>query len=445
MIKDRSELEEEIERFMKLHFADREITDKIKKYMTEKNYNLGEVNMMINLNSSPVTLTEIDLGVLAAAITYAGGFDYKKYFQPNELRSIDDYYKEYIKEKVNKVVFTEAFQLTEHQYLSHVSISDLVRWLQEDHIITYNPNIQRELIRKVNKNGELIETIHLNKGKQNKIARRIVKGQQYADTLFFNLLDNGLQKEPVYDGEKHTLSIEFDENTELAITDGFHRLMACVTALGIDSTVDLNYAVIISFLDEAHAGDLVQQEDMHTPIKRAKAKLLGSSNPYIQMAKVINAYGNEVDNELYHRFGEDEAELKLKPDKLCSFDTFSKAIEYNFFNDKKPSGREIQHVREFLISGFNEVIGIFKDKYGDSLEEIKKKGVQLNPNMFIGYIALLSKLYKNKEWRAALELELSNMDFTTSNNVWKTINLFAPKVNKSVVKKISSYFVERGV
>lgn len=448
MIKDRSELEDAIEQFMRLHFTDKDVTDKIKKYMTQKNYTLGEINMFINLNSPPMTLNDTDLGVLSASVTYSGGFDYKEYWQPDEIEGIDNYYKDNTKERTKKIVFEQAVKLTENQYLTHATIPQLVQWLQDDHIITYNPNIQRELIRKVNKKGELIESIHLNRTKQHKIARRIVNKQQYGDTLFFNLLNNGIQKEPIYDELNHTITVEFTEDTQFAIIDGFHRLMGATSAYGMDDSVKLIYGIIVTFLDESHAGDLVQQEDLHTPIKKSKAKLLGTSNPYLQLAKAINNFGNEVDNELYHKFGEDEYELSLKPNSLlCTYDTFAQAIEYNFFANEKPTAREIQHVREFIINGFNELIGIYKEKYGDTIQEIKKNGLQLYHNMFIGYITILAHLYKenNKEWREALELILTDIDFNENNKTWKTINLFAPKISKNVIKKISSYFIERSV
>lgn len=103
-------------------------------------------------------------------------------------------------------------------------------------------------------------------------------------------------------------------------------------------------------MDKPSASQVISDINEQLPISRGKAKMLTTTNPFMEIAKKINRFGTEQTNEMFNKLAEDNNELRIKKDKICTYETLSEAIKYNFFDDSnKVTARKIDNTTEFLI------------------------------------------------------------------------------------------------
>lgn len=442
----REKIENVVKDYLKQIFADKLKTEQIKSYMTGKGFSQGQVTRMMNLNQSPEVWNDEHLGVMALAISEQNGLKMSDYYNESEIRVYEEFKTESKKTYEDTMIFENAFQTTENQFMIPAVSIKQIKEYWDGKLIGYDPNIQRELIRK-EKNGQVIERMNLSKKKMNEIAEKIVTGKFFSNDIVLNVLKTGLENIK-YNEETKKLIINVDENTKVDVIDGAHRLMGFLKAIQLDSNIDFNTSINLSILDKIDAGRLIQQEDMHTPISKSKAKLLGNTNPFLEIAKKINKYGTEETNELFNHFAEDLNEVKINKNKFVTFETFGEAVKYNFFNeDTKISARKIDSTTEFLIKGFNELLGLLKEKLDaeDDIKIIREKGAYLENNMIIGYVALLSDIQHREDWKSIIEKTINSINFAKDNGEWKELEIFSTRLNKTIIRKISTYFIDRSV
>jgi hypothetical protein len=315
---NREVIEQKVKNYLKDNFHDKVKTEKIIDFMTKKGYSQGETTRMINLNQYPEMWNDLDLGCMVFAISLIDGLNINTYYNEAEINELLNFKN--ISKKANEdiMVFENAYRTTENQFMIPIVNIHQLKDYFDDHLIGYNPEIQRELLRSVNKNGEIIEKINLNKRKMNEIANKVVTGKFFSNAINLNILKNGLENVK-YNEDSKRLIIECDENTIVNIIDGFHRLSGFLKAIQIDPNIQFNTSINISILDKQMASELIYQEDLHTSLSKSKAKLLNTSNPFMEIAKKLNKLGNESTNELFNRLAEDYNELRLNKNKFCTF------------------------------------------------------------------------------------------------------------------------------
>lgn len=456
MLKDRNELDKKIRSFLSKYYADKEITNKIKDVMLEKGWNLGEITRTINLSISVEGLTDNDACLLTKAISLAepNFIDYKKYFNEKEIDGMERHIKEK-KEKENTLVFHNVTEGARDEngdikyfICPMYSMYELQEAFQINHLLGYDENFQRELTRYKEKDGEITAKIERDPKKIADISTRILENEFYPSQLVFYVRNKNMftdkYKNIKIDEKQKAIEVTINEDTEVLIIDGYSRTLGSMRALTLNETLKnkLNtyFNVIIGIWTDEEAGALIKQINEQTPFNFNKIEVIGSKNsPAMNITKVINNAMNEINNVLFHKFAETENILDVDKTKWCLFNTFSRAIEYNFTKKKKLEEyepKELQDLVDHIIKGFNEIVYQIK-----ALD--KDLTIALSPNSFIGYIAMLSILQDDIDWKEKVYAILSDMDFSNKNEELSKINFFAKIINIKVIKKISEYFIGR--
>ena len=106
-------------------------------------------------------------------------------------------------------------------------------------------------------------------------------------------------------------------------------------------------------------------------------------------------------------------------------------------------------MEQFLVESFNIIIGVNHEKFNEKLFEARENSYISSNNMFIGYIVLANELKQKygEGWQDELQAILGKLDFSKTNDTWKTIGI-ENNINLSTIKKIATYFkslVEEGV
>ena len=451
MLKERDELDTKIRNFFQKYYADKEITNVIKEEMLKKGYNLGEITRIINLNSPIEGMSEDDIGVLSKAITIAdSNFDYKKYWNDRELENIEKYMKpKQVKEST--MVFQNIIEGNpsengeiEYYICPKYSIEELQEVFQTNHLLAYDPKLQRDLVKTKTKKGEVNAKITRSNRKIASITNRILKNEMHPSSLVFYVRNKNAfidkYKNIKIDKIKHAMEITVNEETEVLEIDGYSRTIATMRAIGLNETLKkpLNtfYMVIICLFNDEKAGDFIKQINEQTPFDFDEIEVIGSKdNPYMNFTKSLNDTMNEINNVLYHKFAKTQNDIEIDKTKLYLYTTFAKAVEYNFFKNKELEPKQLVDLLRYIVDGFNEILY--------DLDQLNKdKLIYLSPNSCIGYIALLSKLKDDKDWQKNIYHLLENLDLTNEDEL-KKINFYTKLIKQPIIKKISEFFIER--
>lgn len=451
MIKSRNEIESAITKYLKEVFGDKQKRESIIEFLTAKGLTKGYVTKMLNLNQPTDIWSDIDLGIMMLAIDDIKGLDITEYYTEKEIDVFLNYAIVSKKSVDEPIIFENAFPIgyfseneTPNEFMvAQVSIQAIADLFKERKV-GYNPDLQRQLLITLTKKGEVIEKINVQSGKTNAIAEKTLQRKMFANAIVINVMKTGLETVK-YNNDSHRLIIENDEQTEVFIIDGFHRVSGYIKALQKEENINFYIPVIVSIFDRQMASQTISDINEQLPISRGKAKMLNTANPFMEITKKINRFGTEETNEMFNKLAEDYNELKIKKEKICTYETLSEAIKYNFFNDSsKVTARNIDNTTEFLIKAFNELIGLLKDKLDtDDIKDIKTKGVYLENNTIIGYVALFSNIQHLEDWKKALGKTINKIDFSNSNDDWKQLEVSSNRLKKTIIKKISEYFIER--
>ena len=157
----------------------------------------------------------------------------------------------------------------------------------------------------------------------------------------------------------------------------------------------------------------------------------------MEVAKAINS--RQRANEMFNRIALNEKELIIE-NKLMTFDTLSKSIEFLYDLKEEPVIRTAQ-VENDIVELFNNIIGLNYSKFKTELSNTKENSYLAHNNMFMGYIILgdLLRQEYGDDWKPRLVKVLNSLDFDKSNKIWKKIGI-ENHVNLSTFKKISDYF-----
>lgn len=439
MKKIRLELEKNIRYFTQLYNTNKKVKNYVVDFM--KNHNIPSGKTIGIFNKSPSIILEdknivpdSELFLFTKALyeaTNESKLNPKNWFNEEEIKNYEGY-KAQIQGKQDIIIFEDVKQIGDYQYICpYISLQELAK-LFEQGLITYNIRTQRDPTR-IKFNDKIIETATIKERPVKEIEGKMLQGKFTQNMISLNIRKTGNENFE-YNAKTRELAVMVDGKTTFTdIVDGMHRSAAGMRAVKQKPDIKLGFVVNILNYTEEEAQAFIEQEDHRTPISRTLIASYKNDDTNILITKEIDKYGTELTNELFNRFARDYKEIRLY-DKYVTYETFAKALEYNF---EYKSAREARRTKDFIINYFNELIGILKDKGYDS------DSIAFDNTMFIGYIALASKLKDETNWEYKLEEAINNLDFRESNKNWGEMGIIKgiyPKINQSLVRKISQYF-----
>ncbi|SDG19041.1 DNA-sulfur modification-associated [Thermoanaerobacter thermohydrosulfuricus] len=353
----------------------------------------------------------------------------EKYFTDEEIKEGEKF--QYITEKKESfpVVFEDVLKVSDDYYITTLT-AQKIKELYDGFVVTYNKETQRNTIARRIRNS-VIEMINVNWKSVKEIEEEILKGLFITNAITFNILKNG-EEEFEYDEKNRTLTVY---KGEIDILDGFHRSLGMINAVSVNPEVQYITAVNITNFDIEKARRFIVQEDKKNKIAK----------------KHIEAYKETLENIIVRKINESpNCDLKGKittngrliqfNQALVEFEVLAQAIKYHF--DIKTQ-REANQIADYLIEGFNEIIGLYPDEFLDNYAKVKQRSIINHNYTFIGYVALLAKLRESSQWKEKLRKTLEKIDFSIKNPDWEAIGLFNDRLTIKVIESISKYFTDK--
>jgi hypothetical protein len=439
MKKDREKLEDALNLVLQDYSNDSKTINNVTNSLMEKGFARGRVGGIFSQSIPLSYISQTELCLFTKHL-YSNTHEYKinpeTFFNELELVQADQY-SGIEKEKTNHIILHNVDQIGEYQWLCTIEPYININKHFQNGLLSYNPRTQRQpLKRKVG--DRIIETINIDPIKINEICELMLDGNFDTNAIVWNIQKTGLEKFK-YNKNDRTLTI-FD-GTYTAILDGFHRCGAMLKA--IDQKPDLNRvtSIFIYNVDEDKARSIIRRESKSTPITEEFLNLMDISDQNMEAIKGLNS--KQRLNEMFNRIGLDHSELKSnRENKLVTFDTLSKTVEYIYDLKDKPV-LEVQNVQKQLIDIFNIVIGTYHTSFNENLAETKETSYLASNNTFIGYLALGAELTSKypDSWQEELQTILKSLDFSKSGSTvdWKKVGL-ENNINLSTIKRISEYF-----
>jgi len=437
--KDRQKLEDILNVVVKDYANDNAVISEVVRKFTEKGFPIGKISGLFTQATPFSYISDLELCLFTMYLHHSINnykIDPNHFFNEAEIQQAEALNYFSFKEKTNRIVLYNVDQINEHQWIcSKETYQNIVRHF-ENGLLTYNPKTQREpLKRKVR--DRIIEVINIDMKKISEIKEEMLNNTFNTNAIIFNVRRMTGMEKIKYDAKNRTLTIEVDNDTKVDVIDGFHRLGGMLKAVEQKPEMDRLTSVYIYHVDEEKARQIIRQESKATPISEEWIEIMDVSNPNMEVTKTIN--NRQRMNEMFNRVGLDSFELR-RENKLVTFETLSKTIEYVFNLKDKPI-IEARKIENFLIELFNIVIGVNYTAFNANLAETRKVSYLADNNTFIGYIALgeeLSTKYPD-QWQDKLLEALNEIDFSKNNESLRAAGL-ENNINLSTIKKVYGYF-----
>lgn len=414
---------------------DKKIMTAIKEKLKEKNFTIGEINKIINQHIAVEGMDLITVCIVLSAfyeVANENKLNPEKYFTEVEIDEAKNYKK--IVEEENKddiIEISEVKQVNDDFWVATMSYQGLAELYKKGQVI-YDRETQRNSAIKEFRN-KVIETISINRKAVNEIKDLMVKGLFIPNAITFNVLKTG-KEEFNYNQRSEKLIIK----NGVSIIDGFHRSLAIIQAVAENPNIDRKTIVYFTNFTAEKAKRFIVQEDKRNPIDKRHIKSIDVEKLENVVVKELN---ENMNSELKGKITTDRLLINRNLAWVLN-DILADAIAYNF---ELKSRRDANNVSEWLIEGFNEIVGIYYEEFNDNLQETKDKTVLANPSIFVGYIAILKELQNNENWKQKLEDILKGIDFSKDNEIWNKDNLdmFSNTTGRVKIKNVSKYFGER--
>ena len=439
MKKDRQVLEDVLDLVIEDYSNDNKVMEQVIIKLLERGIPRGRTTGIFTKAIPLVYVSETELCLFTK---YLYGYTCKPEINPDEYfteieLSFAETYQKLEKEKVKYILLHNVDQISTTQFLCTKDTYQNVGVYMGNGLLTYNPNTQRQLLKR-RSGDKIIESINVGGKKVTEITSSMLDNTFCPNAIIWNIRKINGQEKFKYDAKARTLLIEPDNITTFVdIIDGANRTCGMVKVVELKPEIDRVTSIYVHHVTEERANQIIKQESLVAPIQTEWVDFKDTANPNMEVAKAIN--DRQRANEMFNRLALNEKELIIE-NKLMTFDTLSKSIEFVYDLKEEPVIRTEQIVNE-IIELFNNIIGIYHSKFKSELSNTRETSYLAHNNMFMGYI-ILGDLLKQKygdDWKPELVKILKSLDFDKSNKIWKKIGI-ENHVNLSTFKKISDYF-----
>lgn len=338
-------------------------------------------------------------------------------------------------ERPNTIIFDNCIQVTNNMWsVSKISIQELVQ-LQNDSLVVYNKETQRETEKRVTLTG-VKERIKVYKKSVKEIRDNMIGGSYFPTVISYNILANGFEKF-AYDEEKQRLIIEVDDNSEINLIDGYHRISACAEALRINPNLEQYMQANIFHLDVHAARRYILQESKKNEINKELLSYFDTDNVASKLINDLDSEGTPTTNFIKGHLAQDLESVRLLY-KYCTYETLIKSVDDNFKLDKKDI-RNTRQIKEYLTEFFNELLSIYKDEF-ENISKSRLESFITSNNAFYGYVAMAGKLFGERKWHEELATALSKIDFNKNSDIWKGMGMSTENISKRQINSIYKLF-----
>lgn len=349
------------------------------------------------------------------------------YYMKEEIEEIKRIGKTILSDEDNKLPFqfTGVHKISHDMFVTYISAKEIANLYNKGRI-RYRKETQRNLTSYMS-NGTIIQTPTINNNSVEEIKEELLKGKFITNYITLNSIEEGTLK---YDEKTGTLTID----CILDILDGFHRSMGMVRA-SAEGNIDYITGINITNYSVEKAQRFIVQEDKKNKMNKRFIKYLNKDNKANIIVKKINEseysdlQGKIVTDRKFVRYGR----------ALTLTDIMEKGIN-KYFNYRTMS--DINKIKDYLIEGFNIIIGLYPQYFIDNVLDGKQVSVIAHEYFFIGYLYILSEIQDTLCLENELKNILSKIDFSINNPIWKNIGLFKGELTNNTINNLEKYLID---
>lgn len=474
MLKDIKILQENLEKAIKLNIDDRKLFERISKEAKGKFRN-GVISDLFNEMISFYTLSESKCYFLANSLIESLSepqlkkienekidINVSHFFTDKEINQINIDSLDISNVRNNNIIELNSMRVIDEgeHWSGEKTLEEWADLLNENYFLYKAGELQREGIKK-ELGGKIITSPFVNYKNVEEIIDAMLNDNYIADTITIACIRTNDMEEAKFisinkESERNLkkemekgvypyndIMLEISPKCPIYLLDGMHRSISIqqvvAEARRKNKTDILNKVIKIDYAywSFEKASSFVYQMQQGTKMPKRYVKTLNVGNNSMNMAKELNKEGNEKTNELYNRLVTNALELKY--DGYCLMSTFADSVNMAF-GDLIEKPRHYSKTRQYLKTFYNELLGVFKDKYEvDNLKELKDLAIMEN-NMFIFYNGIAKELYKDgiakDELGDLLELLANEINWSKDNKEWDDNGIFASGVSKAGISKI---------
>lgn len=315
-----------------------------------------------------------------------------------------------------------------------------IQSLYEKGLLTYNQDTQRKAtIIERGGNKYILPTIF--KSSVTKIAHKMVEGKFYTNAVTLNVTKN-FKEELFYNESEGILRVPINENTELAIVDGAHRILGIVKALNIQPDLENEIAVNVKNLTIDEAQEFIYQEALMNKQDLTSLRKSSVRDSYMEMAKTVARMGDRRSNILFNRIGFLDGKMN---ECLVTGEKFSMGLKDNFKDlCEQADTEQLMNIVKYVAEFFRYIAELCPQEYNGDYEELKRRSISTCSNFYVGMLAYARKLYDNKEWKEELEAVIEEMSWDIKDKSWKEYGVTVDKLNVKTKKRLYDYFNSLG-
>jgi len=354
-----------------------------------------------------ITDTEIENNSSNEDLIKIFGLDPIDYFTEIEVEHLKDYKLDKIGESVEDepIVFPNMIQIADNFWVGGISSQQFAD-LDAGNEFIYNFKTQRDPVFDVYG----MKKISLSKTKVKEIVEGLLSGEQFPDAIVVNVLHDG------------TDEVRYSKNGDLTIVsgvknivDGQHRKVSNSIFMEKvkekNEEVVFNWVFIVTNYSEAKAQKQMVQINKQKPMKVEHIKNLDKSKLGNNIVDIIK----DGDSEFARMIR--DSDIELEHGGLCKKATISISID-ECYKSELTNRLQIKQIALHIANVLDYVIGLNVDQFINYPEQTRKVSYINHKNMFLGYVALSAKLYKDKNWEEKIEGMLNKVDFSIQNGFW---------------------------
>lgn len=351
--------------------------------------------------------------------------------------------------KTDKIVLHNVIKKVVKGRLSYscpdVSFYDIYK-AQKNSLVVYNFETQREATIKQNK-GRMYRRETVNQASVDEIANLVEQDELESSMITWNIRQTPYWRENViYDEDTKTLTLmpSFEKEIFIDNIDGYHRTLGITKAVHNklqmnDLSLEGYMLVTIRTFTVDKAQDYIYTQNKQNAIKKEHVESF-AKNDINDFVKELNYYGGGTNvNMMYDKITSIHEEID-GISKYVTIAILSDAFRLSKLKFNKP--RKLERHLKYFTDVFNTVLGYFDEKYDEDEKKMRKESVVLEPNAFVGYIAMGIAVYEENNPIDKLNevLESGIIDLNRKAYDWESIDIF--RKNPKSYKKIYDYFYD---